>query len=227
MGRPASAAWMSRPTAVDPVKAILSMPGRADERRAGLAVAGQDRDDPVGQLGLLADLGQQQRGERRRLGRLEDRRVAAGQRGRELPRRHQQREVPGHDLADDAERRHLAGADAVAQLVGPAGVVEEVRGGERDVDVARFAQRLAAVERLDHRQLARALLDEPRDPEQVLGPLAVGQRGPPRLGGARRLDGRGDVGGAGPGDLGDRLLGGGVERRLVARRRPARGRRRR
>ena len=62
--------------------------------------------------------------------------------------------------------------DPVAELVGPAGVVEEVRGRERDVDVARFAQRLAAVERLDDRQLARALLDQARDPEQVLAALA-------------------------------------------------------
>jgi hypothetical protein len=94
--------------------------------------------------------------------------------------------------------------------------VEEVRGGQRDVDVARFAQRLAPVERLDHGQLTGALLNEPGDPEQVLRPLAVGQRGPARLGGARGLDGGGDIGGAGPRDLGDGLLGGGVERGLEA-----------
>ena len=79
----------------------------------------------------------------------------------------------GHDLADDPERRDLARDDPVAELVGPAGVVEEVRRRERDVDIARFAQRLAAVERLDDRQLARPLLDQPRDPEQVLAAFAV------------------------------------------------------
>jgi hypothetical protein len=142
-------------------------------RPADRAVTGQDRDDPVRQLRLLADLGQQQRRQRCRLGRLEDRGVATGQRRSELPSGHQQREVPGHDLSHDTERRNLARDHAVAQLVGPAGVVEEVRGRQRDVDVAGLAQRLAAIERLADRQLSRALLDQSRDPEQVLAALAV------------------------------------------------------
>ena len=61
-------------------------------------------------------------------------------------------------------------------------------GGERDVDVARLADRLAAVERLDDRQLARALLDQARDAEQVLAALERRQRLPRPGGGARRLD---------------------------------------
>ena len=52
----------------------------AHERGAGDAVAGDDVRHAGRQLGLLEDLGQQQRGQRRRLGRLEDRRVAARQR---------------------------------------------------------------------------------------------------------------------------------------------------
>ena len=48
--------------------------------------------------------------------------------------------------------------ERVLELVGPAGVVEEVRGGERQVDVARLLDRLAAVQRLEHGELARALL---------------------------------------------------------------------
>src|SRR6185436_6173579 len=51
---------------------------------------------------------------------------------------------------------------------------EEVRRGERDVDVARLADRLAAVERLRDGQLARTLLYEPSEPEQVL--RALGRR---------------------------------------------------
>src|SRR3712207_3083486 len=95
----------------------------AHERGAGAAVAGQDRDDAGRQLGLLADLGEQQRGQRRGLGRLEDGRVAARQRGRELPRGHQQREVPRHDLRDDAVRAVVAARDAVGDLVRPPRVV--------------------------------------------------------------------------------------------------------
>ena len=83
----------------------------AHERGAGGAVAGEDRDHARRQLGLLADLGQQQRGQRRRLRRLEDRGVAARERGRELPGRHQQREVPRHDLGDDAERARVAAGE--------------------------------------------------------------------------------------------------------------------
>ena len=69
---------------------------------AGLAGAGDDVDDARRQVGLLADLGEEQRGERGGLGRLEHHGVAAGQRRRDLPRQHQQREVPRDDLAGDA-----------------------------------------------------------------------------------------------------------------------------
>ena len=41
-----------------------------------------------------------------------------------------------------------AGRERVLELVRPAGVVEEVGGDERHVDVARLLDRLAAVERL-------------------------------------------------------------------------------
>ena len=186
-----------------------------DEGRARVAIAREDGDDAWRQLGLLADLGEQQRGQRRRLRRLEDRDVPARERRRELPRRHQQREVPRHDLPDDPERPYLSGVDAVAELVGPAGVVEEVRGGERDVDVAGLSERLASVERLDDRELARALLDQPRDPEQVLGALEVSERRPLRLRGPGALDGCGHVVRAPVCHLRYRLLRGGVDRRNV------------
>ena len=77
----------------------------------------------------------------------------------------------GMICAGDAERARLAVRERVLELVGPARVVEEVRRGERDVDVARLLDRLAAVQRLRDRELARALLDQARDPEQVLRPL--------------------------------------------------------
>ena len=133
--------------------------------------------------------------------------------GRELPGRHQQREVPGDDLPGDAERARRRAVARVLELVGPAGVVEEVRGRERDVDVARLADRLAVVERLEHGELAGALLDRARDAEEVLGALAPGQVAPDRLVGrrARRATAASTSAGAGLGDLGQR-------------RRPSRGR---
>ena len=98
--------------------------------------------------------------------------------------------------------------EGVLQLVRPAGVVEEVGGRQRQVDVARLLDRLAAVQRLGHRQLAASLLEDAGDPEEVLGPA---RRLPGRPLGkcpARRLDGERDVLGAALRDLGQRLLAG-------------------
>ena len=120
--------------------------GVLDERAAGLARAGDDVDDAGRQVGLLADVGEEQRGERRGLGRLEHDGVAGGERRRDLPRQHEQREVPRDDLRRDAERARVRAEARVLELVGPAGVVEEVRRDQRDVDVARLLDRLAVVE---------------------------------------------------------------------------------
>ena len=81
--------------------------------------------------------------------------------------------------------------ERVLELVGPARVVEEVRRGEREVDVAGLLDRLAAVQRLQHGELARALLEDPRDPEEVLRALGGGQRRPAVL---ERVAGGGDRG---------------------------------
>ena len=170
---PASARWMRLPTSVEPVNATLLTSGWFDERRARLARAGDDVDDARRELRFLDDLREEERGERRRLGGLEDHGVAARERGRDLPRRHEQREVPRDDLPGDAERARAAALERVVELVGPARVIEEVRRGERDVDVARLLDRLAAVHRLDDGELARLLLDRARDAEDVLRALGA------------------------------------------------------
>jgi hypothetical protein len=83
-----------------------------------------------------------------------------------------------------------------------------VRRRERQVDVAGLLDRLPAVERLGHRQLACSLLEDARDPEQHLGPFG-GPPGAPRSERLlRRPDGERDVPRARLGDLGERLLGG-------------------
>ena len=61
----------------------------------------------------------------------------------------------------------LLAGKRVFEFVRPAGVVEEMRGGQRHIDIARFADRLAAVHRFDDRQLARAILNHPRDAVDV------------------------------------------------------------
>ena len=96
--------------------------------------------------------------------------------------------------------------NAYSSLSAQPGVVEEVRRGERQVDVARLLDRLAAVERLGHRELARSLLEDARDPEEHLGALG-GLPGAPRLEGlAGGVDRELDVLRPGLRDLGERLL---------------------
>ena len=97
--------------------------------------------------------------------------------------------------------------ERVLELVRPAGVVEEVCGGEREVDVTGLLDRLAAVERLGHRELTRSLLEDSCDAEEVLGALGRAQLRPAvdeRLPG--RGDGEIDVLGACLGHLGQHLL---------------------
>jgi hypothetical protein len=67
------------PTSVEPVNATLST-SAWPTTAPGRARAGDDVDDAGRQVGLLADLGEEQRGQRRRLGRLEDDGVAGGER---------------------------------------------------------------------------------------------------------------------------------------------------
>jgi hypothetical protein len=87
-----------------------------------------------------------------------------------------------------------------------------VRGGQRYVHVARLADRLAVVDRLQHRELAGALLQKPCDAVQVLRAVPAGQVAPDRL---VRLAGGGHgtvhIGRSGRDDLGEHVLGGRVD----------------
>ena len=104
------------------------------------------------------------------------------QRGRDLPGQHQQREVPGNDLADDADGAHVGHLGR--HQLRPAGVMVEVAGDERDVDVARLADRLAVVHRLEDGEQARVLLNLPRQRVEVAGADVSRRRAPGGEGGA-------------------------------------------
>ena len=75
-----------------------------DQGGPGLAVTGGDLQDVLGQTALAQAFGQQQRGQRRHLGGLEDHAVAGGQRGDAVAEGVRQGVVPGADHADQAER---------------------------------------------------------------------------------------------------------------------------
>ena len=86
-------------------------------------------------------------------------------------------------------------------------------GREREVDVARLADRLAAVERLRDGELARALLEDARDAEEVLRALRGRELRPAVLERvARRADREVDVLRARLRDLEQVLLGRGRDR---------------
>ena len=154
------------------------------------ALADDDVDDAFGDAGFEDELGEPERGERRQLGRLQDDGVPAGERGPELPGRDVEREVPGHDQPDDAERLAERQVDAAGDgnrlavvLVDGAGVEVEDVGDHPDL-AARAGDRLADVRRLDPRELLGVLLDERREPPQQPPPVG-GRDGPPgRVSGA-------------------------------------------
>src|SRR5690606_41592572 len=105
----------------------------------------------------------------------------------------------------------------IAQLVGPAGVIEEVLRGERHVEVTRLADGLAVVEGLEHRELPRALLQAAGDAEEVLAAGPAGELLPDLVVSlARGSDGGVDRGLAGGPDTREDLAGGGVEHVEVA-----------
>src|SRR5664279_6292816 len=91
-------------------------------------------------------------------------------------------------------------------------MVEEVRRGQGDVDVARLLDGLAVVQRLQDGELPRALGQDARDTKEVLAALRAGKATPrpveSRTGGPHR---RLNVGFAGLAHLGQDFLGSRVD----------------
>ena len=134
---------ISLPTSVEPVKAIMSTSGcSASGLPAFSPKPGTTLSTPSGKPGLLGEAPEQQRAERRLLRRLQDDRIAGDQRRADLPGADDERIVPRHDRADDAERlladhRDVMRADRrdlVIELVGEFGVILDAVGAEGHVD---------------------------------------------------------------------------------------------
>ena len=116
---------------------------------------------------------------RRLFGRFQHHAVAPGQRRRQLPGCHQQREVPGDNLPHHAERfidvighrvlvdfRHAAFLRAQAT-----GKVAEMVGGQRDVGIQGFTDRLAIIPGFRQRQRFQMLLDAIGNRQQHIAAL--------------------------------------------------------
>ena len=160
---------------------------------------GQYAHHSFGDAGFQQQAPQVQRRQRRDFRRLENATAAGGERRRQLPRGHDQRPVPGHDLRRDphgfvadqaveALTRYRGIEGGAGQLGTPAGVVAERLRRVGDFAVQGGRIELAAVERLQFRQRPRVALDQLRNAEQhallvgwrLPGPAAVqeGRAGP-------------------------------------------------
>ena len=158
---------MARPTSVDPVKAILATSGCFTSASPVEPSPVTMLTTPGGSPDFRADLGESQRGQRRELSRLEHYRIARGQRRRYFPGQHEQREIPGNDLPDDAARG-VSGKFLMQQLR-PAGMVIEVADDERNIDIAALANGLAVVHGFEHGEAAGMLLHGSRQSVEMAG----------------------------------------------------------
>ena len=213
----------------------LARAGERDERHVRmldealadrLAAAVHDVEDARRQPGLLEDLDEALAQHRRVARGLEDDRVAADERGRDLPARDGDREVPGRDRADDADRladahlelvRHLRRRRLAEEAPALAGHVEG--HVDRLLDVA--AGLGAHLPHLAHHQLGQLVLvlDEAlRDPEENLAAARRRRQAPALVGLLRGLDRAVDVGLRRARERPDRLARGRVRRveRVVA-----------
>ena len=181
-----------------------------DDRRAHPTVACDDVDDTGRQADVAAHLRECQGGQGCPLSGFQHHGVPHRDRRGDLPRKHQHREVPRDDLARDAKR--LVARELCAHDLRPPGVVAEVPGHERDVDVPGLADGLAVVHRLEHREVAAVLLQVAGDRVEVPGALVPAAPRPRRERIASGCDRRVDVGRRRLGDLCDRLCVAGVDR---------------
>ena len=76
----------------------------------------------------------------------------------------------------------------------PAGMMIEMPRGERHINIACFANRLAVIQRLQNRKQPRIALDQPGQGIEFARTLVIRKTGPTGLCGPRGLDRRIDIG---------------------------------
>ena len=188
---------------------------RRGERLAGLEAEAVDDIEHALRQEIADQLHQHHDRGRGLLGGLEDDAVAGRQRGRELPDRHQDREVPGNDLADDAERLvEMIGDGVVVDLAERAFLradrareIAEMVDREREVGGRRLADRLAVVPGFGERQRSRLASMRSAILLRIMRPLGRAGAAPGVLGGVRGVERGLDVGRVRARDLANRLAG--------------------
>src|ERR1700728_2020017 len=161
------------------------------QRFTGDAIAGYDVDDTGGQSGFLTKFGKGERGERSKLGGLQDDRVPRSQRRGNLPRRHEQRKVPWNNLPYHAARLVL-GKFLLEQLR-PACVMIKMPSDERDINIAALADWFAVVYGFEDGEQARMFLHQPGQCIEKAGPGVRSKCAPLRRGRPGRPHGSIDV----------------------------------
>src|SRR6185503_14900051 len=111
------------------------------ERLSGLAVPGDDVEHSSRQPDALGHLREKERRHWREFRGLEHHGASGSERGSHLPRQHEKRKVPRNDLTHDTDA--LVALELRVEELCPAGVMVEVSSDERNVDVARLANRFA------------------------------------------------------------------------------------
>mmetsp|Transcript_21894 Transcript_21894/g.35117 ORF Transcript_21894/g.35117 Transcript_21894/m.35117 type:complete len:457 (+) Transcript_21894:138-1508(+) len=149
--------------------ADAGVPGNQVARRVAVAV--DDVDRAGGEARLVEQVAKHQHGQGRLLTQLEHRRAAHGEGRAQLPRGHEQGEIPGDDLAANADglvRRVGEGGvrvmgrheDLAADLVRPAGIVAKALDHVHDVDRVGDVPRLAVVPALYLSKLGAVLFNQ-------------------------------------------------------------------
>ncbi len=211
---------ISPPVFVEPVNATLSTPGCLTRYEPVVGpVAGHDVDRARREADFGRELRESQHTQRRLRIRLQHDGAAGGERGRQLPCRHQQRVVPGDDLRADPDRllqrvREQRAADrirAAGDRADDGREEAEVLGGAGDLRLDG-RDRLADVARLELGQLGAVCLDrvgEGLEQARALGRRRATPGAVER--GAGGLDRTVDVRLAGHRGPAERVAGGGLD----------------
>jgi len=194
---------------------------RGNRGADGVSVASNKVDNTSRQASLLEQRDNPQRAQGRKLAGLDDDSVTRRERRCELPREHQEGEIPGDNLANDTDRLMASVrqptlvdfCDLAVDLVGPSTVVPEARGSFGRVKCLGDGEGLAVIESLNGRDLVNVALDESGDLDQDFPALYTRDMEAPfgvvRVLGS--LDGEVDVLLGTLADLGDDLASGGVD----------------
>ena len=154
-------------------------------------------------------IGQPQRGDRRLFGGFEHQRTARRERRSNLQRGHQQREIPRHDLAADADRfldgiaehrarRHRIGRGGFARdFTRPAGHEAQLADRAGNVDGARHGLGLAVVDRFEFGKFVGMRFEQVGEPvdDPFAGHRRQARPAPVVKGGARSGNCAVDIGG--------------------------------